>query len=112
MPANQAGAAGAVKRQVFRTPSWAQGRRKKRKEATGDPEPDGKRGDDVRVGCLTIEYGRSALAQRPGVIASAAKQSSAREARKNKKRGIGRNLRASYLARLSARSWIASLRSQ
>jgi hypothetical protein len=45
-----------------------------------------------------------------GVIASGAKQSSAREARQ-KKRGISSNLGA-YFARLPARGWIASLRSQ
>jgi hypothetical protein len=39
------GAAGAVKRQVFRTPLRGDGRRMK----TGHPEPELKRGDDARV---------------------------------------------------------------
>jgi hypothetical protein len=45
------------------------------------------------------------------VIASAAKQSSAREARQTKKRGICGGFSA-FSARLPARGWIASLRSQ
>jgi hypothetical protein len=43
---------------------------------------------------------------------AATKQSSAREARKLKKLGIPSGPRAFLLARLPARSWIASLRSQ
>jgi hypothetical protein len=46
-----------------------------------------------------------------GVIASEAKQSSAREARKAKKNAASA-ARFAFLARLPARSWIASLRSQ
>jgi hypothetical protein len=63
---------------------------------------------------LTIEerYSRAKqLATRPGVIASEAKQSSAREARQLKSAEVRRKVSA-YFARLPARGWIASLRSQ
>jgi hypothetical protein len=49
MPACKAGAAGAVNRQVFRTPSWAK-EGERREKATGHPEPELKRGDDACLG--------------------------------------------------------------
>jgi hypothetical protein len=47
----KAGAAGAVKRQVFRTPSLGETEGERQDKATGHPEPELKRGDDV---CLCM----------------------------------------------------------